>query len=409
MLQPAVAPAVEATPCAGSVCFVAPFGLGQKTTVWARTLPLARELVRLGWEATILIPPWDTPADAGRRWRQDGVELVNVTLQGGLAATTYRLLHELRQRRPDIVHIVKPRAHAGLVQWLLWQLPRRQRPALLLDIDDWEQAWAPINRYPLLVARFLAWQEEWGLRHADGITAASRWLEAKAHAYNPDAPVCYLPNGITPAGHEIVNREVRIVNGEGDTSRPSPLVLFFTRFVEVTPAWLADFWRALRALAPTARLVMAGAPVQPGLDAPFRAALAAVDPAAADQVIWLGYVPQSTQPGIYAAVTCAIFPAAPTPLQAAKCSVRLATTLLKGVPVVASAVGEQAHYGAAGAARLVPADATPADFAAAVAAVMADPVSQVALSAAAQTHLLTAYAWARMGSRLAGFYAELLK
>ncbi|MBP8294274.1 MAG: glycosyltransferase, partial [Caldilineaceae bacterium] len=170
MLQPAVAPAVEGTPRAGSVCFVAPFGLGHKTTVWARTLPLARELVCLGWEATILIPPWDTPADAGRRWRQEGVELVNVALQGGLAATTYRLLHELRRRKPDIVHIVKPRAHAGLVQWLLWQLPRRQRPALLLDIDDWEQAWAPINRYPKPVARFLAWQEEWGLRHADGIT-----------------------------------------------------------------------------------------------------------------------------------------------------------------------------------------------------------------------------------------------
>ncbi len=416
-------------PRARSVCFVAPFGLGQKTTVWARTLPLARELVHLGWAATILIPPWDTPADAGRRWRQADVEIVNVALQGSLAATTYRILHEIQQRSPAIVHIVKPRAHAGLVQWLLWQLPRSQRPALLLDIDDWEQAWAPINRYPWPVARFLAWQEEWGIRHADGITAASRWLEARARRYNLGTPVCYLPNGITPAKHQIVNSELRIVNGEVNTrsaetsastgepltSKPhptqlaprnSPLVLFFTRFVEVTPAWLADFWRALRTLTPTARLVMAGAPVQPGLDAPFRAALAAVEPAATDQVIWLGYVPQSTQPGIYAAATCAIFPAAPTPLHAAKCSVRLATTLLEGVPVVASAVGEQAHYGAAGAARLVPADATPAAFAAAVAAVLADPASQATLSAAAQTHLLTTYAWERLGRQLADFYAQ---
>jgi glycosyltransferase involved in cell wall biosynthesis len=397
-----------------SVCFVAPFGLGQKTTVWARTLPLARELVRRGWQATILIPPWDTPADAGRAWQDEGVAIVNVALHGGLPAITFRLLYEIKRRTPDIVHIVKPRAHAGLVQWLLWQTPRRARPALLLDIDDWEQAWAPINRYPPPVARFLAWQEEWGIRHADGVTAASRWLEARARAYNPGAPVCYLPNGITPAKHQTVNGELRMVNGEVNTPHPSqlaprnsPLVLFFTRFVEVTPAWLAAFWTALHAQAPTARLVMAGSPVQPGLDEPFRAALAAVNPVAADQVSWLGYVPQSTQPGIYAAATCAIFPAAPTPLQAAKCSVRLATTLLAGVPVVASAVGEQAHYGAAGAARLVPADASPLAFAAAVAAVLADPARQAALSAAAQQHLLTTYAWERLGERLEEFYASM--
>lgn len=411
-------PAASIAHTAPRVCFVAPFGLGQKTTVWARTLPLAAALTRRGWQTLIAIPPWDTPADAGKRWQQEGVTLANVALNGGLPAITYRLLHEIRRFQPDIVHIVKPRAHAGLVQWLLWQMPRRCRPALCLDLDDWEQAWAPINAYPPPVARFLAWQEEWGIRHADAITTASRWLEAKARVYNPGAPVCYLPNGITPVGPEMVNGEadarpaVTSANsGEPLTSQPhpSPVVLFFTRFVEVTPAWLGAFWQALHTLAPAARLVMAGAPVQPGLDAPFCAALAAAAPRAAAQVIWLGYVPRVTQPALYAATTAAIFPAAPTPLQEAKCSVRLATTLLEGVPVVASAVGEQAHYGAAGAARLVPADAPPAAFAAAVAAVLADPARQIALSTAARARLTTEYAWPRLGSRLNDFYATVLQ
>ncbi|MCB0059972.1 MAG: hypothetical protein KDE45_23200, partial [Caldilineaceae bacterium] len=75
------------------VCFVAPFGLRQKTTIWARTLPLARELVARGWAATILIPPWDSPQDSGRRWVEDGVELVNVALGGGTPAVVRRLLH----------------------------------------------------------------------------------------------------------------------------------------------------------------------------------------------------------------------------------------------------------------------------------------------------------------------------
>ena len=270
-------PAAPTAHTAPRVCFVAPFGLGQKTTVWARTLPLAAELARRGWQALLAIPPWDTPADAGKRWQQDGVTLANVALSGGLPATTCRLLHEIRRFQPDIVHIVKPRAHAGLVQWLLWQMPRGRRPALCLDLDDWEQAWAPINAYPPPVARFLAWQEEWGIRHADAITTASRWLEAKARVYNPGAPVCYLPNGITPVSHEIANGEA------GLAPRSSPLVLFFTRFVEVTPAWLGAFWQALHTLAPAARLVMAGAPVQPGLDAPFRAALNATAPSAAER------------------------------------------------------------------------------------------------------------------------------
>ena len=92
------------------VCFVAPFGLGQKTTVWARTLPLAKQIVARNWRATILIPPWDTPADAGKSWTDDGVNVVNVATRGGIPATTRRLLRELMRCRPDLVHIVKPRA-----------------------------------------------------------------------------------------------------------------------------------------------------------------------------------------------------------------------------------------------------------------------------------------------------------
>ena len=77
------------------IAFIAPFGLGQKTTVWARTLPLAKELVKLGHEVKILIPPWDTPADSGKCWSDGGVELINVSLSGGLPFTIFRLLHEI--------------------------------------------------------------------------------------------------------------------------------------------------------------------------------------------------------------------------------------------------------------------------------------------------------------------------
>ena len=115
------------------IAFVAPFGLGQKTTVWARTLPLARQLVERGHRVTVVIPPWDTPVDAGRRSCEAGVEVVQVAISGGFPLTVRRMIAVLADRRPQIVHIVKPRAHAGLVQWWLWL--RRSAPQLPLLLD----------------------------------------------------------------------------------------------------------------------------------------------------------------------------------------------------------------------------------------------------------------------------------
>ncbi len=289
------------------------------------------------------------------------------------------------------------RAYAGLVQWWLTATNRgRQKARLLLDVDDWEQAWAPINRYPWPVARFLAWQEEWGIRHAQAVTAASRWLERRVQTYAPAAPVLYLPNGV----------DGQQVGAELWQPHSADSVLFFTRFVEVAPDWFAQFCASLYARRPQTRIVVAGTPVQPGLDEPFRRRVAAGPAAAALE--WLGFVPPADLPALYARTGCAVFPAADVPLQQAKCSVRLATTLLQGLPVVASAVGEQAAYGADGAARLVPPAATPAEFAAAVAAVLQHPEEQLALGAAARQRLLTRYSWTGLGQALFDFYTKML-
>jgi glycosyltransferase involved in cell wall biosynthesis len=179
--------------------------------------------------------------------------------------------------------------------------------------------------------------------------------------------------------------------------------------VEVSPDWLTKLAVVLHEKSPTARLLVAGTPVQPGLEKPFHAALRQ---AAAQQriapVVWLGYVDQTQLAVLYRQIGCAIFPAQPTPLQQAKCSVRLATTLLAGVPVVASAVGEQATYGASGAAHLVAAEASPEEFADALCQLLADPARQVALSSWGHRHLLAQYSWPTLGNRLHSFYLQLL-
>lgn len=371
------------------VVYIAPFGLRRKSTVWARTLPLAKHLVTFGHRAAILIPPWDSPEDAGTVELRDGVRLEHISLRGGLLPTLLRLYRRIHQLAPDLVHIIKPRAHAGLVHWLLAH--RRTRPPLLLDLDDWEQAWNPVNRYPWAVARFLAWQEEWGIRHADGITAASAWLMQAAHIRAPATPRLYLPNGLDP---------VESFEARPPRRHSAPRILYFSRLVETTPAWLAACWQALLERLPDAQLLIAGDPVQPHLAPPFHAALDHLP-----GVTWLGYVPSERLPALYADVDCAIFPADPTPLQSAKCSVRLATTLLHGVPVVASAVGEQAAYGADGLATLVPPAASPVAFAAAIHQTLVrlpgDPDRL-------RQQLLTRYAWRDLAHRLEHFYAGFI-
>jgi glycosyltransferase involved in cell wall biosynthesis len=353
---------------------------------------MAQALVASGHSATILIPPWDSPEDAGKVEMIGGVRLQQLSLAGGLPATVWRLLKAIERAAPHVVHIVKPRAHAGLVQWWLWQ---RRPPAtkLVLDVDDWEQAWNPVNRYNWFLGRFLAWQEEWGIRHADGFTVASRWLEKKIATVAPQTPTLYLPNGVNPLSEA--------PTALSSTDQP-PQILFFTRFVEVDPHWLHDFWRALHTRIPTAELVIAGTPVQPWLAEPFYATLAQMP-----QLRWTGYVPAHELPGLYARATCAIFPAMPIPLLQAKCSVRLATTLLHGVPVIASAVGEHSSYGAEGAALLVPANATPAEFAQVVADFICNPPQDGAARSQATARLLTRYAWSRLTEPLPDFYNSI--
>ena len=169
------------------------------------------------------------------------------------------------------------------------------------------------------------------------------------------------------------------------------------------PGWLPSGRQCGRRCRPRASSV-AGTPIQPELDTPFRAALAM---SAANHVEWLGYVNQAQQADLYAQTACAIFPAAPVALQQAKCSVRLATTLLAGTPVVASAVGEQANYGADGAAVLVPAAASPGEFAAEIIKVLRNPSQQHELSAAGIPRLRERYAWPRLGGTLDEFYGSL--
>ncbi|MEX1019456.1 MAG: glycosyltransferase family 4 protein [Litorilinea sp.] len=395
------------------ITFVAPFGLGQKTTVWARILPLAQYLHRQGLEVEILIPPWDTPAHSGLIWSDGGVRIENVRLAGGPPAIFGRMVRRLQRRPAQIVHIVKPVAYAGGIQTLLWHLGKALgiHPRIVLDIDDWEQDWARLNGRSGPVQRLISWQENWGHTHAHGITAASQWLVDQVQRRNPALPICYLPNGLaqTPS-----TSPTRAAADDAPVHYPTPesaQILFFSRFMEISPAWLADFCTTIFDHHPTATLQVAGAGIHPQLETDFKTAFqshAAQSELDISRIQWLGHIRLDDLGPLYESSVCAIFPAQPTPLQQAKCSVRLATTLLHGVPVIASAVGEQRAYGQAGNIQLLAPDATPQAFAQAVLELLQDPDTQRTRQRAAHASLLAQYNWSALGARLYEFYGTLL-
>ena len=227
-----------------NIVFVGTFALAPKSTMQARALPLAQALVRRGHTVTLALPPWDNPAQAGTTSEAEGVKIINLPLPPRVPLVWYgllvaRLFQQVAALKPDTVHAFKPKGISGFVaQALLAQRAlRKAGPRVVVDTDDWEGAggWNDVEPYPWWQRAFFAYQEKWLLRHADGVTAASRTLALlAAEARGSDAGVCYLPNGAKgPPPPQEENRlaDLRAKMGLGE----APVALLYTPFLEFAP------------------------------------------------------------------------------------------------------------------------------------------------------------------------------
>ncbi len=123
------------------VTLVAPFGLCRRGTTRARVLPLARALAGFGHAVRVVVPDWDCPQDAGRRYHTGGAEVYHVGGRGWssprlVAATVAAVL----AGRPHVVHCFKPIGYSGAVALLLAsRLVRAPGCRLVVvDTDDLE-------------------------------------------------------------------------------------------------------------------------------------------------------------------------------------------------------------------------------------------------------------------------------
>lgn len=396
-----------------------------------RAAPLARALAAQGHAVTILIPPWDDPERAGQAWEDNGVRIINVSLPPAVPLLfhmllTRSLIQQALALQPDVIHLFKPKAYAGLAHWALWQWRRlgENKPApahtagaknflqrsavsgqrsyfpgrklkFVLDTDDWEQAWNDISPYSTAQKRFFSWQERWGLRHADAITVASRELERLVKPYSGATPIFYLPNGY-PAGIDFESLDRNIEADEVTALRKqwrvgnAPLILLYSRFLEFRLARVVTLVRYVAKHLPQARWLMVGRGLQ-GEDT--RLAVDLQQAGLADYARFVGWLPLEQLPVYFKAADVAVYPYDDTVINRTKCSVKLIDLLAAGVPVVADAVGQNCEYIEPGLSGVLVQAEDDAAFGQAVIQLLRNPALARTLGQAAARRIREEFTW----------------
>lgn len=382
------------------------FGMRPKATMRYRALPLGQELAAAGCDVTMVLPSWDCPEDAGRVWTESGVRVVSVALPrrgpAFVPALVRALVMATRAARPDVVHLFKPKGYGGLAARSLRGLP------LVVDHDDWEGAggWNDVGQYSAPQRALFAWQERDLPRRAAHCTVASRTLETQLWAFGvPPARVAYLPNALRPdhAGWRDTDatraaaRAVRVRLGLA-----GPTALLYTRFVEFAPERVAAVFARVRERVPGARLLVIGGGLR-GEDGAARGAFAPLG----DATVWAGNVPFDALPGYLRAADVALVPFADTPINRAKCSVKTFDLLALGVPVVATAVGENLHAIRGGETGLLVPPGDDAAMADALVALLTDGERAARMGAAARTYAWQTQTWAAQTPAVLDIYRRV--
>jgi glycosyltransferase involved in cell wall biosynthesis len=372
------------------------FGLRPKGTMSVRALPLARALVARGHAVRMVLPPWDYPEDAGRMWQEAGVELENIALPAGVPglfhiSTTRRLVQRALDFQPDVIHCFKPKAYAGLAAWWLWQLKRmgRVKARLIIDTDDWEGAggWNDLNQYSWAQQKMFAWQEQWGLTHNDGVTVASKALQAIVWSLGVRAEqVAYVPNGV-------VNSEFRSQKPVSRILNSGFSILLYTRFFEFQIKRVLEVLRGVVEQIPEAKLIVVGK----GFNGEEERLLAQAEAIGLRGAIeYAGWVDAAALPAYFAQANVAIYPFDDTLINRTKCSVKLIDLLRAGVPVVADAVGQNAEYIRHNATGVLVSSGDTAAMAQAVIDLWRDREQADRLGCAAAQDMIERFSWDRL-------------
>lgn len=380
------------------IVLIGPFALEPKGTSSGRALPLASALARRGHQVLLVVPPWDNPAYSGKHLSLQGVQVWHTSLPPRLAPfwyplVTWRTLRLALEHRPQVIHVFKPKAFSGLVAMACWLLKKAHlSPArLVMDTDDWEGkgGWNELGPYGPLQRAFFAFQERWGLRHAEAVTVASRALSSMV-AQLGVAPkrIFYLPNGTAC--------NVNGTRSEATAAPTNPTLLLYTRFFEFQAQRLVSIFQEVLAQVPQARLLVLGQ----GLQGEEREMYRLVQEAGIQEKVELaGWVPQERLPAYFERAQVALYPLDDTLLNRAKCPLKLVELMEAGFPVVADNVGQASEYILHGRSGLLAEPGDAPDFARQVVLLLQDPELRRRMGQEARARVLGEFHWDRLSEK----------
>ena len=388
------------------IAMVGPFGLHPNKTMASRALGLARPFIQQGHAVKLFMPPWQTPDEADKSWQEDGVELGYVPLAGGVLGITRRMVREILDWQPDVVHCFKPKAYSGLVAWWLWHFHRRQL-RLFVDSDDWEGwgGWNDLAPYSPLQKQFFAWQEQWGMRHCHGLTVASRTLQSLAWGAGvPPERVVYLPNGagIQTFKTSKVSKTSEICQHLGQR----PVLLLYSRLFEFDTARLVAILRGVKTAVPDLAILTVGAGLYAEDAAAFREQITAVN--LQDAFVEAGWVDVDELPALLACADVGIYLMDDTLLNRTKCPVKLADMAALGIPVVGEDVGQVSEYVRNGRSGLLRSSGDIDGLAADLVHLLTDKIVRAQFADAAKTHIADHFRWSQRAAELEQAYQQLL-
>lgn len=379
-----------------------------------RYFALARELVRRGYRVRILALHPDLATCPRRHFVQDGVEVWYVgqmharktgthpTRFGSLAllrvvtGATWGMLWGILASPAKLYHLGKPQPINGLAAVLGILLLRRQR--FYVDCDDDETA---TNRFTAGWQRavFAFWQSILP-RLACGITVNTRYLE-QHWRQRTRVPICYVPNGVDPATFQAPSEAV--LQGlrhalQLDGCRVIAYVGTLALHNHPVDLLLHAFQQVL-AKQPTARLLLIGG----GEDLPLlQAQVHALG--VQGRVLFTGHLPHAAIPAYLSLAELSVDPVHDDPVARARSPLKIAESMVLGVPVITGNVGDRAamlDYGRAGVL-VAPSDASA--LAAAICTLLGNPARHHALCRTAREHALRSSTWAQLAAQWATLY-----
>jgi glycosyltransferase involved in cell wall biosynthesis len=340
----------------------------------ARFFPLAKEMVRLGHEATIIalhphftaVPPNERRLTAegvrviyaaqmhvrkvdGRKSYFNPIQLIWVVLWAII-----QLTREAWRIPADTVVVGKPQPMNLAAAWLVWLL---KRIPVYVDSDDYE---AEHNRFSARwQQRLVAWFEDWPVRWAAGFSVGNQYIFDRYHALGvPSSRLHLLYNGVDFARFAPL-REPEAVERLAALRRQLPfpaearLVVYVGSLRLTTHAvdLLLEAWLKVTAVEPLARLLLVGG----GEDEPLvRAQIA--DLGLQETVHLAGQTSMAHAPFYYALGEFSVDPRRASLAAESSFSLKLVESLAAGVPCVTADIGDRAQLGGAACIAVPPDD-----------------------------------------------------